>query len=330
LDTTMSQLDFPSGNCESNLKLYDLDTAERDGTLLHVGSVFSAADGRIRDSLREEGPRVVSFHNVLKWGSIPLAEALVEVLHIVREGLGAEADIEFAVDMGEGRSNQGSGQLGRQPSLNILQIRPMTRQGGLDRQVRFKETSAERILCRTTRSLGHGVVDAITDVIYVTTSELSGSTTPAVAKEVGELNAMLRLQKARYLLIGPGRWGTSDPSLGIPVEWSQISDARIIVETAFGDRSVDPSQGTHFFHNITSKQIGYLTLSAYPHRITPKDFIDREWLDGQPGCFEGDSVRHVRLDRPLLAYLDGRKGHATILKPDNDDEFDERAPEERY
>ncbi len=315
LDLPIQRLDFAAGDCEANLRFYDLDAAEKDGTLRHVGSVFSSMDGRIRDSLRDAGPRIVTFHNVLKWSSIPLAEALAEVLRIARQGLGCDADIEFAVDMGDHGSGTETGKRRRGPTLNILQIRPMTRQGGLDRQVRFVEPAPERILCRTERSLGHGVIDDIRDVVYVTAAQLNGSTTPAVARQVGEINAVLGRARRRYLLIGPGRWGTADSALGIPVEWSQIAGVRIIVETAFGDRSIDPSQGTHFFHNITSKQIGYLTLSAFPLRTTATEFIDQKWLDEQPAQNESEAVRHVRLSRPLLAYLDGRACSATVLKP---------------
>lgn len=315
LDLKKQILDFRSGNCEANLGLHELKAAEQDGTLRHVGSVYSAEDGRIRDSLRDPGPRLVTFHNILKWRSLPLAEALADVLHVAREGLGCDADIEFAVDMGEEGDKPVERDVDTRPSLYILQIRPMTRRSSLDRQISFVTPEPEQIFCRTSRALGHGVIQDIRDIVYVTRGDLDGTNTPAVAREVGEVNAKLRQQDAPYLLIGPGRWGTSDSALGIPVKWSQIAGARIIVETAFGDRSVDPSQGTHFFHNVTSKQIGYITLSSFPQRVTAEDFIDLEWLESQQEQFRSQTVRHVHLEDPLVAYLDGRKNIATILKP---------------
>jgi DNA-binding NarL/FixJ family response regulator len=331
LDLSRQTVDFWGGKPESNLRQFDLDTAEADGTLRHVGSVFSASDGRIRDTLREAGPRLVTFHNILKWRSLPLAEALADVLQVSREGLGCDADIEFAVDMGpEGDAPRASEETESWPALNILQLRPMTRRSSLDHQVSFEEPPPDRILCRTTSSLGHGVIRGIHDVVYVTDGGLDGTSTPAIARQIGEINAALLSRQAPYLLIGPGRWGSSDSALGIPVEWSQIAGARIIVETAFGDRSVDPSQGTHFFHNVTSKQIGYLTLSSFPQRITADNFIDLQWLDRQPEARSMPGVRHVHLERPLIAYLDGRKNVATLLKPDPDEEQNGMAPEEMY
>jgi len=136
-----------------------------------------------------------------------------------------------------------------------------------------------------------------------------------VAEEVGQLNHRLVAESRPYVLIGPGRWGSSDPSLGIPIDTSRITGARVIVELPFGDRDVEPSQGSHFFHELTSMRIGYLTLTRQVQQQPEPDCLDREWLAGQPAVHESAEVRHVRLEQPLHTYLDGRLRRATILKP---------------
>jgi hypothetical protein len=308
LDLSRPRVDFLSGRCETNLCEHGLDVAEADGTLAPVGSVYRVEDGVLRDSLREPGPRVVSFRNVLQWGALPLAPALRDLLQVVRQGLGAEADVELALDLGTGgeavRAEEAAG-----PTLYVLQLRPMARQASLERQLPLaKSVPRERLLLRASRALGHGVLTGIRDVVYVTERAPHGGVTPAIAREVGEMNHALR--EAPYLLIGPGRWGTSDPRMGIPVEWAQIAGARVIVETPLEEGAVAPSQGTHFFHNITSKQIGYLTLDG-----GEADYLDEAFLRAQPAVRETAAVRHVRFELPLLAVLDGRAGTATVLKP---------------
>jgi hypothetical protein len=210
-------------------------------------------------------------------------------------------EIEFAVDAPPGP--------GITPCLYLLQIRPQATHL-FDLATELERHDDDEVLCRSPRALGHGSIAELKDIVYVRPDHLDSSTTPAIAGTVGKLNATLQQEHAPYLLIGPGRWGTTDPRLGIPVEWSQIAGARVIVETMFSDRAVEPSQGSHFFHNIASLQIGYLT-------VDPKDgaFLDTAWLEAQPARFESERVRHIRLERPLSAYIDGRSGNAAVLKP---------------
>jgi hypothetical protein len=196
----------------------------------------------------------------------------------------------------------------------VLQVRPQATQV-LDSNVDTENHPADAVLCRTQRSLGHGTIDGIRDIVLVKRSDLEATETPAVASEVGQLNAKLQAEKVPYLLIGPGRWGSSDPRLGIPVKWAQIAGAKVIVESDFADREVEPSQGAHFFHNLTSFRIGYLTLSNLEHRMRfERGSLDMGWLLEQPHVFETRDVRHIKLTRPLRIMLDGRNGKATILK----------------
>jgi hypothetical protein len=295
---------------------FDLKTAEEDGTLQLVGSVYSPDDDAIRDDMQARGPRVVSFHNVLKWDALPLAAALKELLALFREGLGCPVEIEFAVDAGDLGRSVPHGRPRREPCLYVLQVRPQATQA-LEGVVETEGFDESRIFCKTDRSLGHGVVEGLRDVIYVKRSDLQATETPAVAEQVGKLNAKLMAEKVPYLLVGPGRWGSSDPRLGVPVKWAQIAGARVIVETVFQDREVEPSQAAHFFHNVTSFRIGYLTISNVDRRdASHRRSLDDAWLQAQPVVEDLGEVRHVRLDAPLRCLLDGRNSIATILKPE--------------
>jgi len=293
---------------ESFLVHCELDQAEADGTLGSVASVYSREDDVLRDNLTLGGPRVVTFNNILRWGAIPLAPALRELLHVAKESLGCPVEMEFAVDIPSPAHNRD----GRAPVLHVLQLRPQATQL-LDAAVDLEHHDADEVLCRTDRSLGHGVYEEVRDVVYVKRDDLDPRETPLVARQVGDINAQLLASRTPYLLIGPGRWGSSDPRLGVPVKWAQIAGAKLIIETSFADRDVEPSQGAHFFHNVTSFRIGYMTLGE---RLDEgKRFLDRAWLEAQPAVFETAEVRHIRLATPLRARLDGRKGAAVVLKP---------------
>ncbi|MBI5542575.1 MAG: hypothetical protein HY901_01705, partial [Deltaproteobacteria bacterium] len=314
LDLSRQRVDFTQG-AEASLVQLDVAEAEPDGTLKLVGSVFRADDDAIRDDLSLAGPRVVSFHNVLKWGAVPMAEALAEVLRLFRDGMGCPVEVEFALDAGDWGQSVPKGQQEREPTLCVLQVRPQGTQLA-ETDVDTENVPAEQVLVRTDRSLGHGVVESIRDLVFVKRQELEAHETPAIAEQVGQMNARLTAEKRPYLLVGPGRWGSSDSRLGIPVKWAQIAGAKVIVETPFGEREVEPSQGAHFFHNVTSFRIGYLTLCNLDHRDTAhKRVCDLEWLQKQTPFAESADVRHVRLEKPIRVLLDGKRGAATILKP---------------
>ena len=299
LDMTRMEVDFV-GDAESSLGRYDLATAERDGSLASMGSVYSPHDNIIRDRLSLPGPRVVTFNNILKWSELPLASHLQDLLNIFRHGMGGDVEIEFAVDLG-----------GSEPRLYVLQVRPMAVRDYADDDETLAKYPESQLLCRTGRALGDGRPSGIRDVVYVKQVPLDGLRTPQVAMQIGEVTDALRAESAPYMLIGPGRWGSLDPSLGIPVDWSQIAGARVIVETVMGDEPLEPSQGTHFLHNITHQRIGYLTLDG----SDPTQLLDIDWLDAQPAEQETAAVRHVRVAAPLRVHLDGRHARAIVAKP---------------
>ncbi|MHB8874425.1 MAG: PEP/pyruvate-binding domain-containing protein [Myxococcaceae bacterium] len=314
LDMTRPTVDFLQG-ADASLAQYELSAAEEDSTLSLVGSVYNRDDDTIRDNLNLPGARVVTFHNILKYEAIPLAPALATLLKLFTEGMGGAVEIEFALDGGDWGRAVERGKEPEVPSLYVLQVRPQATQA-LDASVETGGFGDDEVLCRTDRALGHGAVDDLRDIVFVKRQDLGAGETPAVAAEVGAINARLQAEKRPYLLVGPGRWGSSDSRLGIPVKWAQIAGAKVIVETNFADREVEPSQGAHFFHNVTSFRIGYLTLSHLDRRDTAdRRQLDQGWFERQPTFFESPAVRHLRLERPLRVRLDGRKGVAVILKP---------------
>lgn len=314
LDLSRSTVDFLADDVAS-LRQFDLRAAEEDGALALVGSVYSRDDDTVRDNVQLPGTRLVTFHNILKYATLPVAPALEALLELFTAGMGGPVEIEFALDAGDWGRFPSAGRAPREPTLFVLQVRPQATQA-LDSTVDVDTVDEAQVLCRSDRSLGHGVIDGISDLVVVKRLDLEAHETPAIAMQVGELNARLVKEKKPYLLVGPGRWGSSDARLGIPVKWAQIAGAKAIVETDFKDRQVEPSQGTHFFHNVTSFRIGYLTLSNIDRHATAEQRrIDASWLAAQPTASETAEVRHIRLERPLRILLDGRKSTAVILKP---------------
>jgi hypothetical protein len=314
LDLNRPVLDFLSG-ADASLRKYELADAERDGTLRLVASTYVIAEDRIRDTLNAKGPRVLTFSNLLRWNSLPLAGTLRELLDLFRQNMGCAVEIEFALDHGDFGRSTPRGEKRREPCLYVLQVRPQG-QMLLQNSVPTEEFSRQEMLCHTDRALGHGIIEDIRHIIYVTQEGLDSFTTPKAAAEVAQINDELKARRESCLLIGPGRWGTTDPRLGIPVQWGQISSAKVIVETKFKDRKVEPSQGSHFFHNITSFQIGYLTLGlgrAPDERDAT--YLDAHWLANHPAAYENQFVRHIELERPVKVLLDGFHGRATVLKP---------------
>ncbi|MFI5143392.1 MAG: PEP/pyruvate-binding domain-containing protein [Thermoanaerobaculales bacterium] len=293
---------FPSARHEDALVLQGLDEAARQGTLAAVGSVYSPDNDAIYDGIGRPGVRLVTFAPILKGGLFPLPGVLRHLLALGNQAMSCPVEIEFAVNLGSE---------GTPPEFAVLQIRPLVVEVGaedLDELLRTVEPAA--LLCSSEQALGQGRVQDIRDVVYVKPGGFDRAQTVAVAAEVEAINRTLAEEGRPYLLIGPGRWGTADRWLGIPVEWHQIAGARVILETELDDVPVTPSEGTHFFQNITSFGIGYLTV----HRKSGRGFVDFGWLAEQPARAETRYLRHVRLERPLDIRVDGRSSRGVILK----------------
>ncbi|HEV7558061.1 MAG TPA: hypothetical protein VGO00_21485, partial [Kofleriaceae bacterium] len=274
---------------------FPLDVAESDGTLGGVASTYSRENDAIYDGISRPGVRLVSFAPVLKQGTFPLAELLDRLLAIGRWGMGAPVEIEFAVDLAR-------------KELAFLQLRPLALSYET-LELEIGSVDSERLLCRSTSVLGNGRIDDLHDVIVVDRHRFDRATSRRTAAELAQFNAELRGRP--YLLVGVGRWGSADPWLGIPVSWEQISGARVIVEAGFEDFRVTPSQGTHFFQNLTSFNVGYFTVNP----DAGEGFVDWTWLSSQRAVRETSCVRHVHSDRPIVVKMNGKNGEGVIYKP---------------
>ncbi len=281
---------------------FSLEVAEADGALQAVASTWSPDNDVLSDGLSRPGVRLVSFAPVLKQGLFPLAEVLQVLMQAGERGMGTPVEIEFAVNLRV--------PAGRPRQFGFLQIRPLalTREA---EELALGETPAETVLCRSARVLGHGRIEGLRDLVVVDFQRFERAQSRDAAREVGRVNARLLAEHVPYLLVGVGRWGSRDPWLGIPVTWEQVAGASVIVEAGLRDLKVTPSQGTHFFQNLTSFNVGYFT-------VNPDDgdgYVDWAWLDAQPALSQEAHVRHLRLDRPVLVKMNGKRGEGVILKP---------------
>ncbi|MGD0591372.1 MAG: PEP/pyruvate-binding domain-containing protein [Bacteroidota bacterium] len=284
------------------IKHYDLNTAEEDHTLFYVGSTYSPEDDSVYDGVSRAGKRVVTFAPVLKHRIFPLPEILDLILEMGTWGMGTHVEVEFAVNMNTSP--------GEPKEFAMLQIRPLVM------NLEFEELDVdqfvrENLICQSEQVLGNGAVQDIYDIVMVDSDKFDRSKSKETAREVSEINARLLSEHRPYVLIGMGRWGSMDPWLGIPVTWDQISGASVIVESGFKDIDVTPSQGSHFFQNITSFRVGYFTVNT-SHNL---GFIDWDWLKVQPAFQEFNHVRHLRFDKPFSAKINGRKNRGVIMKP---------------
>jgi CheY-like chemotaxis protein len=293
---------YPQADEAYNVVSLDLAAAERHGTLAAVGSTYSAENGVIYDGIGRPGPRLVSFAHVLKSGLYPLAEILAFLLELGRNCLSGPVEIEWAATMADGP--------GRPHRFGFLQIRPLTLVGG-GQPLAPEDLEDPAALVTTEVALGNGRYPDLRDVVYVPPGSFDRATTVAIAAEVAAFNSRLKGEGRPYLLLGPGRWGSSDRWLGIPVRWEQISGAQVIVETDLPDFKVTPSEGTHFFQNLTSFQVGYLTVN----HDRPRTVCRWELLDALPAAGVGRHVRHVRLAEPLQVVIDGKSRRAKIVFP---------------
>ncbi len=294
--------DSPDHSREIPLEQLDLAVAEADGTLAAVGSTYSAENDAIYDGISRAGMRLVTFAPMLKSEVLPLAEIVQLIMDMGRWGINSPVEIEFAVDYSVPR--------GEPKEFGFLQIRPLVTTKESD-SLEVEGFEAEELICRSDQVLGNGQVDQIHDIVMVDSESFDRAHTRQVAAEVGQHNATLMASRTPYLLVGVGRWGSSDPWLGIPVTWDQISGARVIVESGFEDMVVEPSQGSHFFQNITSFQIGYFTVNTNGY----KGMIDWTWLKAQPAILEKGFTRHVRLEKPMIVRMNGHSHKGIIIKP---------------
>lgn len=281
-----------------HLKVKD---AVKDGSLNFIASTYNADDQLIRDGLYEGGRKLITFNGLLRQGIIPFPQVLQMAMKFTSEAMRRPVEIEFACNINADRT----------ADFYLLQIRPIvdSKQELLED---ITEIADEKCLIRSHNSLGHGTSEEITDVLYVKYDDtFSAADNVKIAEEIGRINQKFVDEGRNYVLIGPGRWGSSDSWLGVPVKWPDISAARIIVEVALKNYRVDPSQGTHFFQNMTSFGVGYFTVDT--NLPGEGGIIHKEMLDVMPAVEETAWVRHVRFDRPLRILMDGMKQEGVVM-----------------
>jgi hypothetical protein len=283
---------------DMHLVTLDLERAQEDGTLAPVGSVYSADNDMIIDGTFRPGAKLVTMAGVLKGEYFPLAPLLKHLLKIGKVAFSSDIEIEFAVNL-ENNST------GKSNEFGFLQIRPMGYTAGVLPEV--EDIAEENAVCISHQVLGHGFIEEIRDIIYVSSRKFDRSQTTEIAGEIEQLNRRIRHLRRQSLLIGPGRWGSSDSWLGIPVRWNQISSVGCIVETPFPDMDVEPSQGTHFFQNITSLGIGYFTLKR-----KGQDYLDYDFLESHTAMEETKFLRYIHLYRPLRILINTKARIGTI------------------
>lgn len=283
----------------SNLQLFGLDRAEQDQTLHPVASVLSQEDDCLVDDLGVAGRRVVTFAPILKHNSFPLCKILEDLLKIGKASIGSDVEIEFAVNM--------DFIPGTQPEFYLLQIRPMV----TSRERTALQVEARHIdlaLCASRKIMGNGVVENIFDIIYCHPDRFDFAQTRQVATIIGRLNQTLLNEHRRYVLIGPGRWGTRVPTLGVPVNWQQVAGAAVIIETIYPKKRIDLSQGAHFFHNLAATGIGYFSILQADN----ENFVRWDRLEQLPIIFEENGVRHARAIHPMTVCMDALNHRGVI------------------
>ncbi|WP_421918227.1 PEP/pyruvate-binding domain-containing protein [Marinifilum sp.] len=278
---------------------YELAQAEKDGNLLHCASVYDFQNDRLEPDLNLRGPRVVDFANILKYNQVPIAHALSVLLNIFKQAMGAPVEIEFAVDLSKGKDAN--------PTFHLLQIKPLIRQE-MSVNIDMSKIDRDKLLMLANKGMGNGKVKHVRDVIYMDLSKFDRTKTEEMAEEMEILNQKMKEQDRQYVLFGPGRWGTRDKFTGIPVLWSQISNAKVIVEQGLEDFPLDASLGSHFFHNVTSMNVGYFSIKSN----SEYNFVNMEILEKQEKVEQINYFKHVRFKEPLEILMDGKKQTSLI------------------
>ncbi len=299
IDLSQPDFDLVSGGEDAAIRKYRIREAEDDGTLEHSASTYLIENDDLVPGIQGKGPKVIDFANILKYNHLPLADALQLLLRLFREAMGSPVEIEYSIDINSAENGL--------PTLYLLQIKPLIR---IEEQVEvdFESIDEDRIFMYAERGMGHGKINDIRDVVYVDPGKFDRLKTKQMAQEIKRINSWFDEQERDYILIGPGRWGSRDPFTGIPVLWSQISHARIIVEMGLPDFPLDASLGSHFFHNVTSMNVGYFSV---PHNSRTSK-LKMEALGQQQVFQETEFIKHVTFNKPLSILMNGRERRALI------------------
>ena len=293
----------PCINDAVNLMNLRITEAEKDKSIRFVASTYDYQSKMLRDGIHPGGKKLVTFSAILNHNVFPLAEILHEILETGQREMGKPIEIEFAVDMSPVKDEP--------HTFHLLQIRPIV-DNDESVDVDIDGIPGEQLIMSSDAALGNGYVRNIHDFVYVKPGSFDSLRTLEIAEKIGRLNDVFLKEGRNYILVGPGRWGSADPHLGIPVKWPQISAARLIVESGLEDYHIDPSQGTHFFQNLTSFRVGYFTINPFINEGS----YDVAYLDGQKAVYEDEFIRHVRFEAPAVIAINGKKNRGVVMKPD--------------
>jgi hypothetical protein len=305
LDLSKQEYDFLHDGPHANLVRLPISEAEKHNSLNHLVSVYNIDNDRIEPGLSTPGPRVLNFADILRYNYIPFAKTLDFILDVGKEALGTPVEIEYAVDL---RYNESSF-----PSFYLLQIKPLLGSMG-SYNLDMNKIDKKKILIFAQRSMGNGSIEDIEDIIFVKPESFDKLKTKEISYEIEKFNRQMFSEGKKYILIGPGRWGSRDSLIGIPVNWSQISNAKVIVETSMEDFPLEASLGSHFFHNVTSMNIGYFSIQ----QGAKDEYIDWEMLYSQKAIFETGFIKRTRFNNPLHIIMDGKKRISAVYLTDID------------
>lgn len=284
-----------------NLLRLSVKEADKDGSLRYIVSTYDPYDQMIREGYYPGGRKIISFSNVLQHDVYPLASTLNFILKCSQEEMGRPVEIEFAMNIDHSNNTA---------IFYLLQVRPIVdNKEMIDEDLR--EVAQEDTIISSCQALGHGIQSDVFDIVYVKSNAFNASKNQLIAYDIEKLNKEFVAEDRGYVLVGPGRWGSSDTWLGIPVKWPHISMARVIVESGLENYRIEPSQGTHFFQNLTSFGVGYFTINPF----NKDGWFDEDFLNAQTALHETEYLRHVRFEKPIVVKIDGKKSLGVVLKP---------------
>ncbi len=302
LDLENTNADLIANGEDATVLKLPIKEAEEDGNLKHCASVYDYQYDQLVNDFSKKGPRIINFSNILKYDYLPLAKSVEILLQLFKEAMGAPVEIEFAIDLDPNEDGK--------PTLYLLQIKPLIRiESHAD--ISFEGLNNEDVWLRSAKGMGNGRLEYIQDVVFMNTELFDRTQTVEMAREMEQINRYFEVNQSEYLLIGPGRWGTRDRFTGIPIYWSQISKVRVIVEMGLDAFPLDASLGSHFFHNVTSMNVGYFSV----HQNSTKEWVDLEFLKKQEVIQQTRYFTHIRFGVPCVVLMDGKNQQAVVLKP---------------
>lgn len=299
IDLTHCEFDMPHEGELAAIRKYPVAMAEKDGVIAQCVSTYDMENEELLPGIGLRGPRVVDFANLLKYNQYPVSDALLVMMKLFQQALGSPIEMEFAIDLNKGDNGW--------PTFYLLQLKPLIRRDD-DVEIELDEQERDTMLLLSKKGMGNGRIRGIQDVLYVDIDRFDRTRTKEISAEIQEFNHLLGEEGRKYVLIGPGRWGTRDEYTGIPVRWAHINNARVIVEIGLPDFPLDASLGSHFFHNVTSMNVGYFSVPL----VDGDEFVNMNLLASQELVREGRFVRWVRFERTLDVLMDGRKRTAVV------------------